>query len=324
MQINQSTSLKRIQREIQDIKKNPSYMYYASPLKNDLYNWHFTIRGPEDSLFNGGVYHGQIMIPPDYPFKPPEIIFLNKSGRYQTNIKICLTITSYHPESWNPQWTIKTMLQALISTFPDTSSEIAGVGSIMNFPEENIKQLAKLSQNYICPQCGDKPIVEQLSKEKTKADQEFSEKENEIIKITKQPKNNEQQQQNNNISNNENEEKPITEEELEKQKIDIENQKKERENLEQQRNQLYQQQSEKRKQSSQAFTQNENPLQSLNINKNKNNKKQLTNVSDLTKQKSANEVNYNLDIQYQQDEEIGENKQKQDNLNSSFNKNEGK
>lgn len=33
-------------------------MYYASPLKDDLYNWHFTIRGPEDSLFSGGVYHG--------------------------------------------------------------------------------------------------------------------------------------------------------------------------------------------------------------------------------------------------------------------------
>ena len=36
--------------------------------------------------------------------KPPNIIFLTPNGRFATNQKICLSISAYHPESWNPAW----------------------------------------------------------------------------------------------------------------------------------------------------------------------------------------------------------------------------
>jgi len=44
--------------------------------KDNLFEWHFTIRGPADSEFDGGIYHGRIILPPEYPMKPPSIIIL--------------------------------------------------------------------------------------------------------------------------------------------------------------------------------------------------------------------------------------------------------
>ena len=54
----------------------PTSQYYAAPLDDNLFEWHFTVRGPEDTDFNGGVYHGRIIVPAEYPMKPPDIILL--------------------------------------------------------------------------------------------------------------------------------------------------------------------------------------------------------------------------------------------------------
>ena len=41
-----------------------------------MFDWHFTLRGPRDTEFEGGIYHGRIVLPSDYPFKPPNIMLL--------------------------------------------------------------------------------------------------------------------------------------------------------------------------------------------------------------------------------------------------------
>lgn len=48
-------------------------------LQDNLFEWHFTIRGPSDTDFSGGIYHGRIVLPPEYPMKPPSIILLTVS-----------------------------------------------------------------------------------------------------------------------------------------------------------------------------------------------------------------------------------------------------
>lgn len=52
------------------------YIYFNYYTKNDLFNWHFTIRGPKESDFEKGIYHGKIIFPVEYPFKPPDLYFL--------------------------------------------------------------------------------------------------------------------------------------------------------------------------------------------------------------------------------------------------------
>ena len=50
------------------------------PLPQDnLFEWHFTIRGPEGTEFEGGYYHGRVILPSEYPMKPPSIILMTVS-----------------------------------------------------------------------------------------------------------------------------------------------------------------------------------------------------------------------------------------------------
>jgi len=44
--------------------------------QDNIFEWHFALRGPPDTEFQGGIYHGRIVLPPEYPFKPPTFSFL--------------------------------------------------------------------------------------------------------------------------------------------------------------------------------------------------------------------------------------------------------
>lgn len=55
-----------------------------------MFEWHFTVRGPADTDFDGGIYHGRIVLPPDYPMKPPGVILLTVVYIYLYCIKIGL------------------------------------------------------------------------------------------------------------------------------------------------------------------------------------------------------------------------------------------
>ncbi|WFD26960.1 hypothetical protein MNAN1_001949 [Malassezia nana] len=45
------------------------------------------MRGPMDSPFAEGLYHGKILLPTDYPFHPPHIMFLTPNGRWKVDTK---------------------------------------------------------------------------------------------------------------------------------------------------------------------------------------------------------------------------------------------
>lgn len=60
----------------------------SSPLQDNLFEWHFSVRGPPDSDFDGGVYHGRIVLPPEYPMKPPSIILLTVRGGQRLQLQL--------------------------------------------------------------------------------------------------------------------------------------------------------------------------------------------------------------------------------------------
>lgn len=64
-------------KEFAELQADPHPFYTAWPADDDsIFEWHFTVRGPEGTSFDSGIYHGRIILPPEYPFKPPSIIFL--------------------------------------------------------------------------------------------------------------------------------------------------------------------------------------------------------------------------------------------------------
>ncbi|XP_014733291.1 PREDICTED: ubiquitin-conjugating enzyme E2 J1 isoform X3 [Sturnus vulgaris] len=145
-----SPAVKRLMKEAAELK-DPTDHYHAQPLEDNLFEWHFTVRGPPDSDFDGGIYHGRIVLPPEYPMKPPSIILLTPNGRFEVGKKICLSISGHHPETWQPSWSIRTALLAIIGFMP-TKGEGA-IGSLDYTPEER-RALAKKSQDFCCEMCG--------------------------------------------------------------------------------------------------------------------------------------------------------------------------
>lgn len=62
------------------------------------------------------------------------------------------------------------MLQAIISTLPERSADMIGIGGISHYTDEDIKKFAAISRGYICKDCG--PIIDLLEDKPTKADLE--------------------------------------------------------------------------------------------------------------------------------------------------------
>ncbi|XP_063244057.1 ubiquitin-conjugating enzyme E2 J1-like [Bacillus rossius redtenbacheri] len=145
-----SPAVKRLMREACELK-DATGEYWACPLEDNLFEWHFTVRGPPDTDFSGGVYHGRILLPTEYPMKPPNIILLTPNGRFETNKKICLSISDHHPETWQPSWSIRTALLALIAFMPTPGT--GTIGSLDYTPEER-RTLARRSVTWECPTCG--------------------------------------------------------------------------------------------------------------------------------------------------------------------------
>ncbi|VVA90747.1 unnamed protein product [Arabis nemorensis] len=136
-------AVKRILQEVKEMQANPSDDFMSLPLEENIFEWQFAIRGPSDTEFEGGIYHGRIQLPSDYPFKPPSFMLLTPSGRFETNTKICLSISNYHPEHWQPSWSVRTALVALIAFMP--SNPNGALGSV-DYPKEERRALATKSR----------------------------------------------------------------------------------------------------------------------------------------------------------------------------------
>jgi ubiquitin-conjugating enzyme E2 J1 len=53
-----------------------------------LEEWHCTLRGPIGTEFEGGLYHFRILLPAEYPFRPPSLMMLTPNGRFELNTKV--------------------------------------------------------------------------------------------------------------------------------------------------------------------------------------------------------------------------------------------
>ncbi|EPS59194.1 ubiquitin conjugating enzyme 2 [Genlisea aurea] len=136
--------VKRLQKEYRALCKEPVSNVVARPLPNDILEWHYVLEGSKGTPFSGGYYYGKIKFPPEYPFKPPGITMTTPNGRFMTQKKICLSMSDFHPESWNPMWSVSSILTGLLSFMMDDSPTI---GSVSTSDEEK-QRLAKSSLSF--------------------------------------------------------------------------------------------------------------------------------------------------------------------------------
>jgi len=115
-------SLKRINKELVDLGKDPPANCSAGPVGDDMFHWQATIMGPDDSPYSGGVFFLDIHFPADYPFKPPKVHFTTRI--YHCNINsnggICLDILK---DQWSPALTISKVLLSICSLLTDPNPD---------------------------------------------------------------------------------------------------------------------------------------------------------------------------------------------------------
>ncbi|KAF8623767.1 hypothetical protein AX15_006209 [Amanita polypyramis BW_CC] len=124
-----ATTLKRIHREIADLKKEDLGPMTLSPSDDSLFSWKGTIPGPQGSVYEGGVFNIEIVLATDYPFSAPKVLF--RTRIYHMNISeqgnICIDILK---NNWSPALSLFKVMLSLSSLLTDPNPKDPLVPSI--------------------------------------------------------------------------------------------------------------------------------------------------------------------------------------------------
>jgi ubiquitin-conjugating enzyme E2 J2 len=113
---------RRLTKELKALHKDPltDPVIRVAPNERNILEMHYVIEGSKGTAYEGGVYHGKLLFPKEYPLKPPGVMMMTPSGRFQEGRRLCLSMSDFHPETWNPMWSVSTILQGLYSFMIET------------------------------------------------------------------------------------------------------------------------------------------------------------------------------------------------------------
>ena len=77
-------------------------------------------------------------------------MLLTPNGRWEVCKPICLSATSHHQETWDPNWNLRTLVIALRGHMITQPNEIGGILT----SSETQKAFARSSKQWSCPICG--------------------------------------------------------------------------------------------------------------------------------------------------------------------------
>ncbi|XRA96293.1 ubiquitin-conjugating enzyme E2 [Pycnococcus provasolii] len=132
--------INRLQKEYRALLRDPVPDIIAHPCEKSILEWHYVLKGSPESPYEGGVYHGKVVFPSEYPYKPPAIYVLTPNGRFATSTRLCLSMSDFHPETWNPMWSVASILNGLRSFMYE---EAPTAGSITASTAERRRLAAK-------------------------------------------------------------------------------------------------------------------------------------------------------------------------------------
>ena len=119
---------RRLLKEYRRLMRRPAPGIEAHPLESNLLEWYFVLRCAQ-APYAGGEYLGVLEFPAAYPMAPPAFKMLTPSGRFLTGSRLCLSMSDYHPETWNPSWSVETLLVGLQSFMYEESAAIGSVAA---------------------------------------------------------------------------------------------------------------------------------------------------------------------------------------------------
>jgi len=146
---------KRITKELQEVTDSPPAGMKVSLVDEaNVHNWNIVMDGPDGSPYAGGKFKLLLVLPADYPFKPPKINF--KTRIYHPNVtfdehgSMCLGILK--PEAWKPSSKILAVLSAaqqlLAEPVPDDAVEASAAEKFKNNRKEFDREAKEYTKKY--------------------------------------------------------------------------------------------------------------------------------------------------------------------------------
>ena len=103
--------------------------------EGNVFDWDFTIIGPKDTHYEGGVFKGKLKFPNNYPYSPPEFSLVTPiyHPNFYPDGKVCISIL--HPpgkdkygyekeeERWRPVHTVSSIMRSILTLFADPNDE---------------------------------------------------------------------------------------------------------------------------------------------------------------------------------------------------------
>ncbi|KAF7639268.1 UBIQUITIN_CONJUGAT_2 domain-containing protein [Meloidogyne graminicola] len=118
------TAVTRLKKDYQKLVRDPVPFAIAAPLPSNILEWHYVVIGAPETPYEGDM--------------------LTPSGRFQVNTRLCLSISDFHPDTWNPSWSVSTIIMGLISFMNENSPTL---GSLITSDFEK-RILARRSREF--------------------------------------------------------------------------------------------------------------------------------------------------------------------------------
>ncbi|KAK4991089.1 hypothetical protein LTR50_002019 [Elasticomyces elasticus] len=153
-------SNKRIAKELADITTNPpegTKVKLAD--ESNIFIWEVLLDGPEESVYaQGGHFKLKLVLPTNYPFKPPVLSFETKI--FHPNVtnddkgSMCLGIL--RSDEWKPPNQIRAVLKMVrdILVTPDIDNAVEG--AIAELYKSNRKWYDKQAKEWVAKYAGKK------------------------------------------------------------------------------------------------------------------------------------------------------------------------
>jgi len=139
----------RLQKELKDIMQGAEDSgVSAEVVGDDMTHWKGTLKGPEGTPYDGGVFVVDIRLDSDYPYNPPKMKFDTKVWHPNVSSQtgaICLDILK---KEWSPALTIRTTLHSLQALLCAPEPDDPQDGEVANMYKSNLELFNQTAKQW--------------------------------------------------------------------------------------------------------------------------------------------------------------------------------